>query len=569
MYDWTNEEISKILIQLDDLALPFSNVTLCKEMGQCKLLGQGGSAKVYEAKWRSKKKKKLALKVIGFKNRHVDTQSFEETVYVQERLSENSDNNIVKVYDRTELWVSLDEKENVISATRKKSEFSTNMTIQLQFILMEELPCVITRGRNGSVKMLPSGLGVANETEILNLAYDIGTALQSAHRQKVLHRDVKLENVFYDEKEKRYKLGDFGIAKKTADGFAETIAFTKGYVAPEVRVTDEKYDCTADIYSFGMMLYVLANKMKFPDSDTYSVNAIQYEQGYVVPFPSGNISEAFYKIIEKACNYDANQRYGSMEEMLCELVKLRDGSYAVYRREYKRDALVMGTMLLFFGIITWKLAWVPDKVFLFSFLECVFFALGLGKFILHFLEKDVTLMNLAIFAIGIFLMIKKGFSFAKLLLLCLLLISGGTVAVCVSAGMFVIYVMSLMQQMGNFTVPVLGYRWITVLLFSLSAFFLLQCSFMSMEERLMADPRMEKYGLNGFYPGFLLAWTMAMMFYLVCYGVGEYRMIFRSSALNSVNWLMVGRCGAVVTILWIAREKLIQKRAGNRREKSG
>ena len=46
---WTSEDISKILIQLDELKLPFSKYALCQESGKLKLLGRGGSAEVYEA----------------------------------------------------------------------------------------------------------------------------------------------------------------------------------------------------------------------------------------------------------------------------------------------------------------------------------------------------------------------------------------------------------------------------------------------------------------------------------------------------------------------------------------
>ena len=44
------------------------------------------------------------------------------------------------------------------------------------------------------------------------------------HNSGYLHRDIKLENIFWDEESRQYKLGDFGIAKYIGDGDAETKA---------------------------------------------------------------------------------------------------------------------------------------------------------------------------------------------------------------------------------------------------------------------------------------------------------------------------------------------------------
>ena len=111
------------------------------------------------------------------------------------------------------------------------------------------------------------------------MAYDIGLALKEAHLKNIIHRDIKLENIFYSDSDHRYKLGDFGISCITDDGMASTVAFTKGYGAPEVVGTlEDKYDCTADIYSFGMTLYVLINKLRFPSSKNYHPNIEQYKK---------------------------------------------------------------------------------------------------------------------------------------------------------------------------------------------------------------------------------------------------------------------------------------------------
>ena len=49
---WTSEEIAKILIQLDEMKLPFEKYSITKDDGTLRLLGRGGFADVYEAKRR-------------------------------------------------------------------------------------------------------------------------------------------------------------------------------------------------------------------------------------------------------------------------------------------------------------------------------------------------------------------------------------------------------------------------------------------------------------------------------------------------------------------------------------
>ena len=74
---WTSEDIAKILIQLDDMQLPFWKYTLCQEDGKLKLLGRGGTAEVYEAQVRSSKKQNFAMKVIGFRKQNADSESYQ------------------------------------------------------------------------------------------------------------------------------------------------------------------------------------------------------------------------------------------------------------------------------------------------------------------------------------------------------------------------------------------------------------------------------------------------------------------------------------------------------------
>ena len=351
---WTYEEIEKILIQLDAMGQPFKKYQFVQENNKMVLLGKGGSAYVFEAKHRKPTESRFAIKVIGFKNTNIDTEDFNKSADIQKNVEAYQDD-VVKIYDDRALWVEFDEDDQVAAIFEKKPDALAKKSMHLQFIVMEKITPVIESVNGVELKITPNEL-LGNEREVLKLAAEVGTALKRAHEKKILHRDVKLENVFYSEKEKQYKLGDFGIAKKTKNGFADTVAFTKGYVAPEVKKAAESYDSTADIYSFGMMLYVLMNGLKFPESNTYTVNGhAQYQKGYVVPPPESQISEDFYRIITKACMYDPDQRYQSMEEMLIDIEGLVSNKRVAYRKKYIEEPKYASVIFLIAALAFWCL----------------------------------------------------------------------------------------------------------------------------------------------------------------------------------------------------------------------
>ena len=284
---WTNEDMEAILIQLNHQSLPFRKYEFSALGEGLSLLGSGASANVYEAVTKDKKKTSAAIKVIGFGSRHVDSEAFRHSVEAQRNLG-LFENNVVKIHDSIELRVWIEgehdvvkvEKTGVFDETEPEGHF-----LHLQFILMEKISPVFSPKKFKN-KLFPDKLETYDEKEMLKLAYDIGTAINHAHKNNLIHRDIKLENIFYEPRGEHYKLGDFGIARTTDNGMASTVAFTKGYGAPEVVGTlEDKYDYTADIYSFGMMLYVLLNDIRFPGSENYHPNVCQYVQGYIPPDP--------------------------------------------------------------------------------------------------------------------------------------------------------------------------------------------------------------------------------------------------------------------------------------------
>ena len=93
-------------------------------------------------------------------------------------------------------------------------------------------------------------------TDALAYAIEIARALEAAHAERLVHRDVKPQNVLLDH-EGRAKVTDFGIARSLeADGLtlAGRVVGTTDYVAPEQALGQEVTQ-QSDIYSLGIVLY--------------------------------------------------------------------------------------------------------------------------------------------------------------------------------------------------------------------------------------------------------------------------------------------------------------------------
>ncbi|NXT84661.1 NEK5 kinase, partial [Zapornia atra] len=97
-----------------------------------------------------------------------------------------------------------------------------------------------------------------DEDQILSWFVQISLALKHIHDKKILHRDVKAQNVFLSNNGKVAKLGDFGIARQlnsTMD-FAHTCVGTPYYLSPEI-CENRPYNNKTDIWSLGCVLYEL------------------------------------------------------------------------------------------------------------------------------------------------------------------------------------------------------------------------------------------------------------------------------------------------------------------------
>ena len=123
------------------------------------------------------------------------------------------------------------------------------------------------------------------ETQIVDWLTQISLAMKHIHDRKILHRDLKSENIFLS-KNGLIKLGDFGISKClnfTLDK-AKTFIGTPFYLSPEI-VQNIPYSFKSDIWSLGVLLYEMcALKMPF-DAKNLIVLSLKISRGHYNPLP--------------------------------------------------------------------------------------------------------------------------------------------------------------------------------------------------------------------------------------------------------------------------------------------
>lgn len=122
--------------------------------------------------------------------------------------------------------------------------------------------------------------------EALGITESVLDALAAAHRQNLVHRDVKPENVLLDE-DKRPRLADFGLARAVTEVTSTstgTLLGTVAYLAPEL-VQNGDADARSDVYAVGVLLFeMLTGRQPFTGSSAIDIAARHVHED--VPAPS-------------------------------------------------------------------------------------------------------------------------------------------------------------------------------------------------------------------------------------------------------------------------------------------
>ena len=154
-----------------------------------------------------------------------------------------------------------------------------------------------------------------NEPRAVEIALTLLSALEYAHARGVVHRDVKAENVLFDESE-RVLLADFGIALRRGFGPRVTTAGlavgSTAYMAPE-QARGEDVDGRADLYSLGVLLWeMLTGRLPFEAGDALSM-AVMHAQDPIPKLP--HHLRHWQRFMNRALAKQAAQRFQDAAQM--------------------------------------------------------------------------------------------------------------------------------------------------------------------------------------------------------------------------------------------------------------
>lgn len=256
-------------------------------------IGEGGMAIVYRAK-DNLLNRNVAVKVLKeeFSNDAEFVEKFKREAAAAASLSNN---NIVNIYD-------------------------VGSQQDINYIVME---CIngktLKQVINEKKKILPG--------EAVEISIQIAKALECAHKNNIIHRDVKPHNILVTE-DGIVKVTDFGIAKASNSVTitnSNRIMGSAHYFSPE-QAKGSFVDFRTDIYSLGIVIYEMVTGRVPYDAESPVSVALKHIQEPVVPPKEINkdIPESLNKLILKAVEKEPIRRYQTMSEMLLDLKKIQN-----------------------------------------------------------------------------------------------------------------------------------------------------------------------------------------------------------------------------------------------------
>ncbi|MBA4122955.1 MAG: protein kinase [Acidobacteria bacterium] len=265
------------------------------------LIGAGGMGEVYLAE-DTKLERKVALKILP-ETLAQDEERMRRFIHEAKSASALNHPNIITIYE-------IGEADN-------------QHFIASEYIEGETL--------HSKLKAQPINLKPA-----LDIAIQVTSALDAAHRAKIIHRDIKPENVMI-RPDGLVKLLDFGIAKlaekqaeHNSDSEAATaikanttpgmIIGTANYMSPE-QAKGKTVDARTDIFSFGVMLYeMLAGKLPFAGENALDViGSILHKEFAPLSQTVPDMPRELQHIVEKCLRKDRDERYQTIKDVLIDL----------------------------------------------------------------------------------------------------------------------------------------------------------------------------------------------------------------------------------------------------------
>ena len=138
-----------------------------------------------------------------------------------------------------------------------------------EVIVQDVRICAVLPPMEGSVYQRIKEGGILSESHVQTMFADIVTGIHCLHKDSVMHRDLKLQNVLVDG-DGRCKIGDLGTLRYFRSGRSYTLEVcTPQFRALEILLGDSRYGPSSDVWSLGCMLYELCTgKMLFAGDGT-------------------------------------------------------------------------------------------------------------------------------------------------------------------------------------------------------------------------------------------------------------------------------------------------------------
>ncbi len=264
------------------------------------LIGTGGMANVYKAKCMLLNRE-VAIKVL--KSEYSEDEEF------------------IKRFNRESQAAAGLSHPNIVSVHDVGTENNVH------YIVMEFIDGI-------TLKKYLSERAPLEWNEAIAFATQIASALHIAHRNGIIHRDIKPQNIIVTP-DNVLKVTDFGIARavsKYTMKVEDNAMGTAHYCSPE-QARGGFTDARSDVYSLGIVMYeMLTGKLPFESDNSISVAIKHMQEEAVRPCEiNPSIPKSIEDVVMKAISKDPNDRFQSASELLIEL------NYIVQNQKFETE----------------------------------------------------------------------------------------------------------------------------------------------------------------------------------------------------------------------------------------